>query len=134
MTGLIWFVQVVHYPLFSEVAKLGQFTEYSARHSSLTTWVVGPMMVLELALALMLSLDLNRPAVTLLMLTLLIWGTTLFLSVPCHAQLAQAFDETAWRKLVSTNWIRTIAWTTKSAIMLYLLLQGLIPGLFQTHK
>ncbi len=23
MTGLIWFVQVVHYPLFSEVARLG---------------------------------------------------------------------------------------------------------------
>ena len=39
MTGLIWFVQVVHYPLFSEVEP-GDFLRYHAAHPRRTTRVV----------------------------------------------------------------------------------------------
>ena len=41
MVGLIWFVQVVHSPLFSRVGADG-FVPYAAAHGVLTTWVVGP--------------------------------------------------------------------------------------------
>ncbi len=45
MTGLIWFVQLVHYPLFDHVAD-GQFTPYHRQHTRRTTRVVaGPMLV-----------------------------------------------------------------------------------------
>ena len=47
MTGLIWFVQVVHYPLFGSVGD-GGFDRYAALHARRTTWVVGPPMLLEL--------------------------------------------------------------------------------------
>jgi hypothetical protein len=47
MTGLIWFVQVVHYPLFDEVGQ-AQFTSYEARHTNLTTIVVVVPMFIEL--------------------------------------------------------------------------------------
>ena len=40
MVGLIWCVQIVHYPLFAEVGKDG-FAAYEAAHSSLITAVVG---------------------------------------------------------------------------------------------
>ena len=50
MTGLIWFVQVVHYPLFSAVGR-DRFSEYEGRHSRLTGRVVGAPMLLELATA-----------------------------------------------------------------------------------
>jgi hypothetical protein len=50
MVGLIWFVQVVHYPLFSRVGS-DAFVPYAAAHGVLTTWVVGPPMLLEFATA-----------------------------------------------------------------------------------
>src|SRR4051794_35751848 len=47
MTGLIWFVQVVHYPLFAEVDPAG-FRRYHAAHTRATTRVVLIPMILEL--------------------------------------------------------------------------------------
>ena len=48
MAGVIWFVQVVHYPLFAEVAA-ERFAGYEASHRRLTTRVVAPLMLVELA-------------------------------------------------------------------------------------
>src|SRR4051794_17906237 len=48
MAGIIWFVQVVHYPLFGRVGN-DAFCDYESAHRRLTTIVVGPTMVLELA-------------------------------------------------------------------------------------
>lgn len=53
MVGEIWFVQVVHYPFFSRVGEEG-FTFYSETHSRLTSYVVGPPMLLEAVSALLL--------------------------------------------------------------------------------
>jgi hypothetical protein len=45
MVGVIWFVQVVHYPLFSRIGP-EKVSLYSEAHSRLTTHVVGsPMFV-----------------------------------------------------------------------------------------
>jgi hypothetical protein len=46
MVGVIWFVQVVHYPLFSRAGS-EKFAIYSEAHSRLTTYVVGPPMLVE---------------------------------------------------------------------------------------
>ena len=35
MTGVIWFVQIVHYPLFANVSR-SAFAEYERRHANLT--------------------------------------------------------------------------------------------------
>lgn len=124
MVGVIWFVQVVHYPLFSKVGTSG-FSDYSQVHASLTTWVVGPAMVAELALALVTVFHLPTDPVSLLSLALvvLIWISTATLSVPQHASLSSGWNEAAWRKLVKTNWIRTIAWSLKGALALWLLVR-----------
>ena len=53
MVGVIWFVQVVHYPLFAKVGSEG-FAPYSKTHSRLTSYVVGPPMLLEAATAIVL--------------------------------------------------------------------------------
>src|SRR3954465_15471044 len=55
MTGLIWFVQVVHYPLFAEVDP-GRFPRYHAAHSRATTRVVIVPMVVELLSSVVLAL------------------------------------------------------------------------------
>ena len=51
MTGIIWMVQIVHYPLFKNVGE-GQFIRYQSRHTKLISYVVGPTMTVELVTAL----------------------------------------------------------------------------------
>lgn len=58
MTGLIWFVQVVHYPLYDRVGS-AEFQVYERDHCALTTLVVAPMMVAELLSGVMLLV--SRP-------------------------------------------------------------------------
>jgi hypothetical protein len=122
MTGLIWFVQVVHYPLFRSVGAPG-YAAYQAEHMRLATLVVGPLMLLEAATALWLVLD--RPAFVSpaqawagLALLAVAWLATVFLSVPRHEALRHGFDASAHAALVATNWIRTAAWSARSVLLL----------------
>lgn len=46
MTGLIWFVQIVHYPLMGAVPG-DAFRVYQELHQRRTTWIVGPVMLVE---------------------------------------------------------------------------------------
>ena len=46
MVGVIWFVQMVHYPLSTRVGTEG-FAAYSESYSRLTIYVVGPPMFVE---------------------------------------------------------------------------------------
>jgi len=86
--------------------------------------VVGPLMLAEAATAMLLLAI--RPAsipmwipVTGAALLAAIWLTTAFVSVPCHTRLADGFDAEAHRRLVDTNWIRTIAWSARAALLLW---------------
>lgn len=123
MVGLIWFVQVVHYPLFANVGS-EQFKTYEERHQRLTTWVVGPAMLVELATAVMLLKYLPTESTLLawigLGLVVLLWLSTALLSVPAHHSLTIAYSTAAYQKLVATNWIRTIAWTVRGILVLVL--------------
>jgi hypothetical protein len=129
LMGLIWIVQVVHYPLMSRVGA-DRFAEYERLHAAWITPVVGPAMLLEAALAawLLMQPPAGIPGWSTkvgLALVVLIWGVTFFVSVPCHAQLAAGFDAAAHDRLVSTNWIRTIACTARAALSLWMLWQAL---------
>jgi hypothetical protein len=122
LVGLIWMVQVVAYPLFAR-AGAEAFPAYHAAHSSLITLVVGPLMVGELlaAGAFLFARPEGVPAFLAwagAALVLLVWMTTAFVSVPQHDILARGFDAHAHAVLVSTNWIRTIAWTARGALVL----------------
>lgn len=123
MTGVIWFVQIVHYPLFDSMCE--NFPAYHKRHSSLTTWVVGPPMLVEAATAvgLIFIAPANFAPWTLwtgLALVVVIWISTAFVQVPCHDLLAKSFAAPCHRRLVMTNWFRTLAWTIRSGLMLWI--------------
>jgi hypothetical protein len=132
MTGLIWFVQIVHYPLFARVGG-DVFPAYSRAHQTLTTLVVGPPMLVEALTALLLVVA--RPpqvaawlAWTGLALVGVIWLSTAALQVPAHGRLVNGFDPQVGAYLVSTNWIRTIAWSARAAVVTAMLLQALTPA------
>ena len=129
MVGLIWFVQIVHYPLFGSVGAEG-FPRYEQQHQRLTTLVVAPLMLAELAAALWLCFV--RPdwlpawqAWLGLGLVGIIWFSTAFLQVPAHEALAAEFSAEQHAKLVSTNWIRTIAWSARGVLVLAMIHVGL---------
>jgi uncharacterized membrane protein len=125
MVGLIWFVQIVHYPLFAQVGT-HLFPEYESTHNRLTTWVVGPPMLVEAATALVLLLakpDRIPPTQVWLgaVLVLVIWLSTALLQVPQHEILTRSFVADAHRWLVASNWIRTVAWTIRGVLVLIML-------------
>ena len=121
LTGLIWTIQWVHYPLF-EMVSPDQFTKYEAAHTIAITAIVGPVMVAELvtavAWAVLCPSSLGRATpITGLGLVILIWVSTAVLQVPLHDTLSRGYDATAIATLVATNWIRTISWTVRSGIL-----------------
>jgi hypothetical protein len=126
LTGLIWTIQVVHYPLFAKVGK-EVFREYHAEHNVLITWVVMLPMIAELALSAWLIAQ--RPAkvpVLLawggLVLTAIIWLATFFVACVYHAELfAIGYNLQVINNLVNANWIRTIAWTLHLGLLGYAL-------------
>ncbi|MFM8334681.1 MAG: hypothetical protein ACKODK_03905 [Opitutaceae bacterium] len=115
MTGVIWFVQIVHYPLFGRVGA-AEFPAFEREHARRTGRVVGPAMVVELLLALALAARGGVLAWAGLALLGVIWASTAFVQVPLHRRLEQGADVAAQRRLVRTNWIRTAAWTARAVI------------------
>ena len=121
MFGLIWFVQVVHYPLFAKVGP-ANFREYEVSHQQRTTAVVAPFMLTEAATA--TAALWIRPAgiswsaaVTGAALVVVLWASTYWWQVPAHQKLAHAFDAATHRQLVRGTWIRTLAWTARALLM-----------------
>lgn len=123
LTGLIWTVQVVHYPSFAQVAP-EKFVEFHRQHSTRMSWVVMAPMVLELGLAAWLVWSgraLGAPVWWSLALVLLVWAATFLVSVPFHNRLAHGYNYVAIDGLVRTNWLRTLAWTARSGLVGWLL-------------
>jgi hypothetical protein len=128
MVGLIWFVQVVHYPLFAGVGEAG-WSAYSQRHQKLTTLVVGPVMLVELVCAVVLLVLMpGVPTIAGTILLALVWASTFFVQVPLHARLERGGDPAARaglvRTLVATNWARTFFWTARGGLALAMLGAG----------
>lgn len=129
LVGLIWMVQVVHYPLFNDVGEQN-YIEYQQRHQNNITYIVGPAMLIELITAILLIWfpieGISRQWVYVgIGLVVLIWLSTAFIQVPCHEKLVKGFDPAAHQWLVNSNWIRTIAWTARGGIVTWMLVRVL---------
>ena len=124
LTGLIWLVQIVHYPLLARVGK-ASFQTYHTGHTTQISLVVGPAMLLELILTGWLLLE-HPNILTVLGAVLLgvIWASTAFLQVPQHGKLSSGYQENTVRALVKSNWIRTVCWTARAILALILAAQS----------
>ena len=128
MVGLIWFVQIVHYPL---LARFGAETSTSVaeEHQRRTGYVVALPMAVEGVTTLALLADppssvwVGWPWIGAVLLAIVLLSTVL-LSVPLHARMARAHDERTGRRLVLTNWPRTIGWTARGVISAVMVLQS----------
>ena len=103
--------------------------------------VVAPVMLIELVTALAVAAAaiqrranvgaLNAPAVEATYLAQLavvgivllgvVWVSTWALQVPAHGRLANGFDVGSHRRLVVSNWVRTLGWSARGALALVML-------------
>lgn len=118
ITGLVWFVQIIHNPLMRHVGEK-EFRQYEQRHTRLAGFLIAPVMLIELvATTVILINDPDTAIVIASGLLAVIWLSTFLIQRPLHQKLSLSFNQAHLGKLIRTNWIRTIAWTLKSAVML----------------
>ena len=128
MVGVIWFVQLVHYPLLATIG-IDRASEIAVEHQRRTGWVVGLPMAGEGVTTLWLVFDSPNGVNSALpfvggFLLAIALGSTIFLSVPLHEKMALAPTVAIGHKLVRTNWPRTIAWTLRGVLLAIMLLQA----------
>ncbi|MFT7579204.1 MAG: hypothetical protein ACI9MR_000866 [Myxococcota bacterium] len=119
LVGLIWTIQLVHYPSFAFVSET-RFAAFHAFHGRQITWLVAPLMVVEAGTALWLAVAMaSEPWLWVgLGLVGVIWASTMGVQVPIHRRLSETRSEADCARLVRTNWIRTVAWTARGVILL----------------
>ncbi len=119
MTGLIWFVGVVHYPLFARVGR-AEWAEYERAHRVRTTVVVAPAMLGQVPVALLLLAAppdgvASALAVANLACVAVALGSTGLVFGPAHARLERRWSDRDHRLLARGNWLRVLAWTAQTS-------------------
>jgi hypothetical protein len=122
MVGVIWFVQIVHYPLLAQVSR-SEFAGYEREHQRRTTFVVAPTMLIEAVTAIVLlaippaGMGRVLPAVGVSLLVV-IWLSTFLVQMRQHTRLSTGFHAITHRRLVRYNWLRTVAWTGRGILVM----------------
>jgi len=125
LTGLIWVIQIVQYPLFSQIPS-ESFASYESQYQKRITYVVMPTMLCELVTGILMVIlnisELNRSLqIVNLVSIVLVWVSTALIQVPCHKRLMERFQADIHKRLVLSNWVRTFLWTTRSLLFLTVL-------------
>lgn len=126
MCGVIWFVQLVHYPLFERIPA-DDVRGHALENQRRTVWVVIPPMIVEGLSAAIISFRPPTgvglgPAVAGLAMVLALWLSTALVQMPLHARLARDGQSPgAVAALVRTNWLRTILWTARACLAAWML-------------
>lgn len=124
MVGFIWTIQLLQYPLMAEVPKDG-FTRFEAVHQRRVTAVIALFGPLEVVMAALVFLTVDAVPTWLSFgsgaVLAAIWTSTAFFYAPLHSRLAGGFDARLHRRLVTTNWLRTAAWSLRGLAAAWML-------------
>ena len=107
MLGLIWIIQIVHYPLFHLVDPNdanNQFKRYQETHVKKIKYIVGPVMFIEAVTSLLLVFNPpshSSPEITWIGICLvaIIFLSTALLQVPLHNTLGSGYQENTCTEL-----------------------------------
>ena len=119
LTGVIWTIQIVHYPSFHYIDKMS-FTNFHHFHERRISIIVMPLMLIELTTSTALYIN-NMSSIVFalnLLIVVLIWCSTFFVQVPIHSILSHKKDKKLIEKLVNTNWIRTFLWSMRMLLII----------------
>lgn len=124
--GVIWFMQVLEYPLFAYVGEEA-FPSFHTQHNRRLPGVVFLPMLVAFASTVMLLF--GRPAgvpgwlawlCVVLMAVVIVLSFTLL--IPRHMRLTrEGYSLEIIQELVRLNWIRTAAWTLHALVLMSML-------------
>ena len=121
MTGVIWVIQIVHYPSFHFIEK-ELYTAFQKFHMNKISIIVIPIMLAELITGMMLFLDKSSKSPFLIVsfvILVLIWLITGVFFSKAHNELMTGYQELVVNQLVVMNWIRTLLWTLRLLLLTY---------------
>ena len=121
MTGVIWVIQIVHYPSFHFIEK-ELYTAFQKFHMNKISIIVIPIMLAELITCMMLLLDKSSKSPFLIIsfvILVLIWLITGVFFSKAHNELMTGYQELVVNQLVVMNWIRTLLWTLRLLLLTY---------------
>ncbi|MFT5106374.1 MAG: hypothetical protein ACI9UA_001997 [Pseudoalteromonas tetraodonis] len=125
LAGLIWTVQLVLYPQFDRVGREA-FPSYHASHMLRITFVVAPLMLVEIGtVAWLVTFGGERNPWLLASLPLLAlnWIATGLIQVPLHKKLEHdGYDGGVSKRLTLSNWLRTASWSLRALLVAMVLL------------
>ena len=119
MVGVIWVIQLVHYPSFHFV-ELKQYTTFQRFHMARISYGVIPAMLNELftLILIVFSMDqIDTLVVASAILLIFIWLMTAVFFSGVHQKLTLGYDQTVVDKLIKLNWGRTLLWTLRLLLM-----------------
>ena len=120
MTGVIWVIQIVHYPSFHFIEK-ELYTAFQKFHMNKISIIVIPIMLAELITGMMLFLDKSSKSPFLIIsfvILVLIWLITGVFFSKAHNELMTGYQELVVNQLVVMNWIRTLLWTLRLLLLI----------------
>ena len=115
MVGVIWIIQLVHYPSFHFI-ELKQYTTFQRFHMSRISYVVIPAMLTELFTLILIIISMDQVDPIILasaLLLIVIWLMTALFFSGVHQKLTLGYDQVVVEKLVKLNWGRTLLWTLR---------------------
>lgn len=118
MVGFTWTIQVLTYPMMKAVPADG-FVAFELMHRNRVTAVLAVLAPTEIVAAAGVAMFVDDVPSWLSVgagaLLFAIWLSTLLFYAPLHMRLSTGFDPVLHRRLVRSNWVRTIAWTVRGA-------------------
>lgn len=120
MVSIIWIIQILHYPTFLFVDKK-HYTEFQIFHMNNISYLIIPIMLLELLTGLYILLYnnmINFYFSASFGLLILIWIITALFFSKFHSELSKKYNRDTILKLIRLNWIRTFFWTVRLGFLL----------------
>ncbi len=120
LVSLVFMTQFITYPTFLNIDK-DKFSDYHRKYVNNISFIVAPVMFIELlTLILIAYFSKDFLIIKSLILLLVIWLTTFFIMIPSHNRISKSFNIKEIKSLINYNWIRTILWTFKLLVIIFL--------------
>lgn len=118
LVGLIWVIQVVIYPQFLRIGEK-EFVRFHFGHCLRIGLLIAPLLVVELVTAVALLYQGHREPAFIASVSLIPvnWLSTLIFQAPAHVRLMGGFDAVVIRRLIGSNWLRTVTWSARGILI-----------------
>lgn len=120
LVSLVFMTQFITYPTLLNIDK-DKFSDYHRKYVNNISFIVAPVMLIELlTLFLIAYFSKDFLIIKSLILLLVIWLTTFFIMIPSHNRISKSFNIKEIKSLINYNWIRTILWSFKLLVIIFL--------------